>query len=175
MAWSAPPGFEGSYEVSDDGQVRGLDRLSLSRWGTKNNPTKGVIKSQRINRWGYATVMLGVGVRQKKHLLVHRLVLSAFAPVEGWQELQVNHKDGNKQNNSLSNLEWVTCRENVLHSYRVLGKKLGQAHGRAKLTNDQALEIRGIAGRSQQSIADEYGVSQQVISSILRRKTWTHI
>ena len=119
--------------------------------------------------------MAFLGVGKKQGFLVHRLVLSAFAPVEEWQELQVNHKDGKKSNNHLSNLEWVTPSQNKVHAYYVLGKGIGSKHGSAKLTEEQVLAIRQIEGRSQQSIANEYGVSQAVISSILRRETWTHI
>ena len=171
MAWATPPDFEGRYEVSDEGVVRGLDRFRLNRWG-QQVPVVGVVKRQRVNRLGYATVMLGIGVQRKKHMLVHRLVLSAFAPVHEWRQLQVNHKDGDKLNNCLSNLEWATAKENLLHARRVLLLCRGEEHGRAKLTNEQVRAIRLITGRSQQSIADEYGVSQPVISNILRGKTW---
>nr|DAF58718.1 MAG TPA: homing endonuclease [Siphoviridae sp. ctxMM9] len=49
---------------------------------------------------------------------VHRLVLENYNPVDGMETLQVNHIDGDKQNNNLNNLEWVTCQENILHAYK---------------------------------------------------------
>jgi hypothetical protein len=169
--WTPVLGLEDKYEISDHGRVRGLDRWRDGRWGNKVFVPGVEIKS-RPNRLGYIDVRLGVGVKAKKHFTVHRLVLSSFAPVDGWQQLQVNHKDGDKANNRLENLEWCTAQENQLHARRVLLKQRGEKHGRAKLTDEQVRVIKSIAGRSQQSIADEYGVSQPVISAILRGKTW---
>jgi hypothetical protein len=173
--WLPVSGLEDRYEVSDHGNVRGIDRWRKSRWEGQQMFVPGVPIKQADHRQGYKQVYLGVGVKQKKWFLVHRLALSTFAPIDGWQQLQVNHQDGVTSNNHLSNLEWVTPSQNRDHACRVLGKGIGSKHGRAKLTEEQVLVIRQIKGRSQQSIADEYGVSQVVISSILRRKTWTHL
>ena len=92
------------YEVSNLGRVRHARR-------------KMVLKMQN-NRYGY----LGIRTRQGQ-LYPHKQVALAFCP--GWREgLQVNHKDGNKQNNRATNLEWVTPSENTLHGYYVLGQKV---------------------------------------------------
>lgn len=50
---------------------------------------------------------------------VHRLILENFKPVENMDKMQVNHIDGNKWNNKLSNLEWVTCSENNKHAHKI--------------------------------------------------------
>lgn len=70
-----------------------------------------------INSRGYVLVVLN-----KKFYRVHRLVAQSFIPVEKDKEF-VNHKDGNTTNNDVSNLEWVSHCDNILHSYRVLGRK----------------------------------------------------
>ena len=56
---------------------------------------------------------------------MHRVVLSTFAPVEGWESLTVNHKNGNPLDNRLENLEWMTLSENTSHARRILGSGMG--------------------------------------------------
>lgn len=120
--WKDIKGYEGKYQVSDCGNVKSLAREHPLN---KCNDNKILKPSERR---GYLTVMLwndGVGAWRS----VHRLVAEAFIPNhEGKQ--QVNHIDGDKHNNNLSNLEWSTPKENVRHSFDVLGRK---AHSRKVL------------------------------------------
>ena len=67
---------------------------------------------------------MSVPIQGKTHL-VHRLVAKAWLASTWFEGAEVNHRDGNKRNNHISNLEWVTRQENELHSYRVLGKGKG--------------------------------------------------
>jgi hypothetical protein len=98
----------------------------------------------------------------------------------------VNHKDGNKKNNNVLNLEWSTYSDNMRHSWQQLGiyknRKLalprGEANKNAKLTAMQVKEIRAryIPRRvGAHLLAKEYGVSKPAIRSILARKTWAHV
>jgi hypothetical protein len=103
MKWRYITGFEGRYEVSETGLVR-------------NSRTECLLKGVRYPN-GYLGVQLGRG----KTYLRHRLVAAAFVP--GDTSLQVNHLDGDRANNTASNLEWVTCGENHKHSYRELSRK----------------------------------------------------
>lgn len=126
-AWKAVPGYEGSYEVSDLGDVRALPRVMTvpCRWG-------GVMSKQWRGRvlkpWsagsGYRCVALGLG-REHRHY-VHRLVARAFIDVEPFEGAEVNHRNGNKLDNSCQNLEWVTRRANCLHATHILNKRSGQ-------------------------------------------------
>jgi NUMOD4 motif/HNH endonuclease len=118
--WKAIAGFEGRYEVSSDGDVRSLNTLEKvkNRWGgeTARRRIGRTLAPQRFPN-GYLSVRLG---RDNCHL-VHRLVAAAFIP--GDQTLQVNHKNGVRDDNSAANLEWLTASDNHRHSYRELNRK----------------------------------------------------
>lgn len=103
-SWLPVCGYESFYEISCSGDVR---RIGASK---KLSPT--------CNNMGYLYVSLSAKGRVKKFTL-HRLVASTFLSGEG----VVNHKDGNKQNNHVSNLEWVTYSENNKHAYKTGLKK----------------------------------------------------
>lgn len=90
-----------NYSISKDGQVM-------------NNTTGQYLKGQK-NKNGYWSVNLSLP-RDKKRLYIHRMVMETFAPNENGANLEVNHKDANKDNNTLENLEWVTSAENKAHA-----------------------------------------------------------
>jgi Zn-dependent peptidase ImmA (M78 family) len=85
--------------------------------------------------------------------------------------LQVNHKDGNKDNNALVNLEYCTSSENLLHASRVLGTRRGEALGIGKIKESDIKPIREDK-RILREIAAEYGVSLQAIHHIKRKRSW---
>lgn len=137
--WKDIEGYEGYYQVSNMGQVRGLDRVVPQRWG--HAKIKGKIKSIHLDAYGYPAVHLAKDNTNKART-VHRLVAIAFCSgrMDG---LVVNHKDADRTNNKASNLEWVTVQENVVHSFR-MGRKLpsGQNAPLSKLMNADARMIR---------------------------------
>lgn len=110
--WKDIEGYEGLYQVSNLGRVKRM------RFINKNtNIEKERIKSQKIRKDGYLEVALyknGKG----KYIQVHRLVAKSFIP-NPKKLPQVNHIDGNKQNNKMDNLEWCDCQENMQHSYKI--------------------------------------------------------
>ena len=109
---------------------------------------------------------------------VHKAVIAAFVgPVPNG--LQINHIDGIKTNNHASNLEYVTLRENIQHGWDSgLMTQIGESSVRAKLKSDDVKNIRAEyaqGDRSQQDIADEYGVDRSNIGLIVRGESWRHL
>jgi hypothetical protein len=105
-----------NFEVSNIGRVRSSDR-KVSCHKTHWRIVKGKILKGTVAQTGY--IQFGIS---KKSVLAHRLVAEAFIPkIEG--KNHVNHKDGNKTNNHVDNLEWCTPAENIKHMFDVLGVK----------------------------------------------------
>ena len=170
--WLPVKGFEELYEVSNFGNVRSRDKITRDGrfW-------RGRELGKHDAGSGYHQVILSVdGVYYRRY--VHRVVAEAFIPNNGMKP-EVNHKDGNKHNNVVSNLEWVTKSENGLHTVRVLGRKPAfkgpfKPGANRKFTDEQVREIRKDV-RSQKVIAAEYGVEQTTISAIKRRKNYKYV
>ena len=118
VVWRPVNGYEGRYEVSNSGVIRSLDVAVRCR-GKGIRIHKGKLLPYRANNRDYLTVSLTKD-NITKSFLVHRVVAEAFIP--NCDALpQVNHKDGNKANNDVSNLEWVTDNENKAHSSIAVG------------------------------------------------------
>lgn len=165
IEWRDIDGFEGLYQVSNNGQVR-----SLARPTTFDRVLKPVL------RGGYHCVSLSKkGLSRQIH--IHTLVASAFVS-RLFGRTFINHKDGNKLNNRSGNLEWCTRSENDLHAYRTGLRKptQGEKNGQARLTG---ADIHWIYDHSaeftQKQIANRFGVSNQHVSDILTGKKWRHI
>ena len=112
---------------------------------------------------------------------VHRLVAEAFIPNPENKDT-VNHIDGNKQNNIVSNLEWVNRTEQMIHAYN-LGLKtsrIGSKNSNAKLTDEQVREIRKLyVPQSKEfgtvALGKKYGVTNRVIGLIVNGKAYKNV
>lgn len=117
--WRDIEGYEGIYQVSSWGGVRKftpnavVDLISLKIYSNYK-----MLNPERTKK-GYLRVDLYDADGNRKHYKVHRLVANAFIPNPDGKP-QVNHKDGNKKNNSVTNLEWVTDAENKKHRKELL-------------------------------------------------------
>ena len=166
--WRAVVDYEGLYEISDFGRVRSaIDR---------KNTFKGKILKQETGVWGYKRVRLYKNGKSQA-IKVHKIVITAFIGRRP-DGKEVNHKDGDKTNNWLDNLEYVTPSENIRHAYRTgLASQRGEKNANSKLTEDDVHEIRRLLlkGMTQKTIAAMFNVSQQRISSINVGDSWAYL
>lgn len=174
--WKDVPGFEGLYEVSDQGRVRSLDRIieTRSRWGgTKLCRLKGRVLKQAT--FGASRQHKVVSLGQGNQDFVHRLVLLAFvgpAP-EG---TECRHLDGDGGNNRLENLTWGTRFENIADRKR-LGEEnpaRGERAGRSTLTEDNVRYIRRemVCGRSYAAIGRDIGATRNAVRNVAIGRCW---
>jgi hypothetical protein len=119
--WRPVAGFEGYYEVSNFGDVRSVDRIVPRDGPTGNMMRKGQLITPHVTPKGYLRCQLGMN-GQKANKMVHRLVAEAFIPNPD-DKPEVNHRNGNKQDNHIDNLEWATQSENQTHAYQLGLKK----------------------------------------------------
>lgn len=103
--WKPVVGYEHTYEVSDKGNVR-----SIARKGSNNKTYGGIVRKQCTNIWGYKHVCLYQDGTERTRT-VHRMVAEAFIPNPDNLPC-INHKDEDKTNNSVGNLEWCTYKYN---------------------------------------------------------------
>ena len=124
----------------------------------------------RAHSGGYRMVTLWTP--KQKECFIHRLVAFAFLPNP---KRCVNHKDGNKSNNHVSNLEWVTDSENQKHSYaNGLNSRNGLNNGQSKLNNEIVLEIRSSL-ETGVFLSKKYKVSENTIRNVRKNRSWTNI
>lgn len=180
--WRPIEGFEGCYEVSSEGRVRSLSRTIIRRDG-KPLTLHGMVLDAKPNSRGYPRVTLSAQGHPAWRT-VHSLVAAAFLPLppgpigSGIDEYTVNHKDGDKTNNRVINLEYVTGANNVLHAREAgLLDVRGSKNGRAKVTPELVREIRGLyaQGARQVDLAEMFGIDQTNISRIVRRASWAEV
>ena len=100
--WKDIPLYEGLYQASNLGRIKSL--------------RKNKIMSQQLNKYGYSIIILWKN-GYKKTIFVHRLIAMAFLKMS-YKRRFVNHKDGNKLNNNVNNLEWCSTQENNVHAYK---------------------------------------------------------
>lgn len=151
------------YIIYDDGNI----------FDIKNNK----FKTQNVTYKGYMKVSLWID-NKYKNKFVHRLVMETFCPIDNMNNLQVNHKDGNKKNNHLSNLEWCTQSENQKHAFKNgLISRVGEKNSQCKQNEEQVLRIIEDLKSSIpiQKISEKYNISKSTISAIRNKKLWKHL
>lgn len=153
-------------EVSSHGRVRTLPRRVESRNGIAQTRPGKVLSPWKGNN-GYLHIAVKNEERRVKYL-VHRLIAMCWVP--GDHTLTVNHIDGEKLNNSLSNLEWITKEENTRHQWRTGLVK----HPGAKITEDCVRAIRGSTKRASE-IAQEFDLCEAAIYMIRKRTRWADV
>jgi hypothetical protein len=172
--WKNIEGYDGWYQVSNMGRVRSWKHKGVLKQKMKN---PRILSPGRLSS-GYRQVGITDIDGKRKSKYISRLVASAFiSNIDN--KPQVNHIDGNKDNNRASNLEWVTDKENKHHANNTgLMKNKGEDNQYSKLTEEDVLEIRSaykLGCFTQKEIGNAYNVKQAIVSKILNRKLWKHI
>ena len=158
--WKPITDYEELYQISNLGNVKSLKRgKNLKSWICKG------YKQVRLCKDGVC-----------KTYYIHRLVALTFL-INPLNLKQVNHIDGIRNNNTEKNLEWCSCLDNIIHSYKVLKTKLGENHPRATLKEQEVLKILDLLEKktSQTEIAKIFNVSKYVIFDIKRGKSWSYL
>lgn len=162
--WALIKGYESSYKVSNLGNVYSLKTNKLLKF--------------HYGSCGYLNVFLYNGFNKKNTKKIHRLVAIAFID-NPENKPEVNHKDTNKHNNIVSNLEWATGKENVQHAKRngLLENRKGEDNAFSKLTEEQVKEIRNLrsSGMTLTRIAKQYSIAETTVSQIANYRSWKHI
>lgn len=112
--WKDIQGFEGSYQISNLGRVKSLERDIYTKDGVFQRHKRETIKTLKTNSDGYKGVTLTVNGIKTRTVTVHILVAEAFIPKPNdYEVFEVNHIDADRTNNIVTNLEWVTHQENI--------------------------------------------------------------
>lgn len=158
--WIPVVDYEDIYDVSDHGRIRRSSRILI-----------GDIRDD-----GYVAYCLSDGNGNQSTHYAHVLVADAWLG-EKPDDMEINHRDGNKQNNSVWNLEYITHSENSKHAVVIGLHKIrrGSSHGMARLSEQQVNEIKELYATGKYTRADlqhMYGVSKTSISNIVTNRSW---
>lgn len=175
--WVFIPRTDKHYQVSNLGRVRSVERKTSAKGGgTRVSPS--VIRAEHHDKDGYRIINLSIGGKQRT-IRVHQEVLKGFAPGCSNPLLQVNHRNGNRADNRIANLEWVTCGENIRHAHRTIPRETvrGDKSPLAKLTKEQVEEIRRryipqCLHNGGAALSRQFQVSKQTISDIVHGRKY---
>lgn len=165
--WKVISGTENLYLISDLGRVRAIEKVNVNNGFIKNKIIPEHILKDSCNGRGYRYITISIK-RVRKNYYVHRLVASAFLENKLCCE-EVNHIDGDKANNKLTNLEWVSKKQNMQHAVRtglVKSKRGDNVHAK-KTINIVTGKIFACAKDAADSIQCNYGTFKDG----LRRKS----
>ena len=153
--------------------IKDFEKYSITRDGRVWSSKRNIYLSAGLAGKGYPMVVLWQYGKPYARL-IHRLMAQAYIP-NPENKPEVNHKDGDKTNNFLNNLEWATSRENRLHGYKLGLHGSGENHHQAKLKQSQVDYIREQHATGKYTftrIAKAFGVSTSLISKIVARTKW---
>lgn len=161
--WKDIENYEGVYQVSNYGRIKSFAQKSL-----------GKIKIPHILNKGYLRIGLDKNANEVLYL-VHRLVAMAFIP-NPFKKPQINHKNSNKQDNKVQNLEWCTNGENLKHSYSMgIHCQDGMKNNNVKLNELQVRVIRKCKDIDNVKLGKIFNVNNTTIGRIKRKTTWISI
>ena len=155
------------------------DWYYVSNYGRVYSRFSGLLIKPILIKAGYLEVRLSTKNNTQIPVLSHRLVMITFKPIPNPSNFEVNHIDGNKINNNINNLEWVTRQENILHAYQTGLKKAGEAINFCKINEATVHEICRLLSmkKSTKEITEILNLQghKSLINEIKRRKNWKQI
>lgn len=173
--WMNCVGYEGNYMVSNYGRIKSVEREipGSDRCGGSFRLGQKLIKFKIGTTGYYSFTMCKNGGR--KDSLVHRIVALAFIPNPN-NYPYINHKNLNKLDNRVDNLEWCTQKINIHHAIEnnCIPRFYGEDTSGAKLSNEMVMEILNAEGRFG-DIAKKYGISRGNVGYIKSGKTWSSV
>lgn len=152
----------------------------ISNYGRIYSSYNNIILEQQYNHSGYLQVGLMTNTG-RIHRKVHRLVMISFLYFDECNTYQVNHRDGNKMNNFIYNLEWCTPKENIAHSinFGLRSTFIGESNPKAKISTDQAKYIGYLLMKKQYSDEEISNITNcksiDIIRSIALGNTWNNL
>lgn len=163
------PDIKDCYTINDSGEIR--------------NTNTGNYISKKKEADGYIRVSLMKKSGGTRYVQFHRLLMMAFRPVEGMEKLQVNHIDGNKQNNNFENLEWCIAQENLNHAIRTGLKRFDYLYGEktnfSHYTEKDALKVIELLKTNQYTDKEISNITgypaRSFITKIRCRETWRYL
>lgn len=171
-------GFEGLYSVTIDGKVWRHDKaVPVGVNGGVDHRDARWLNPYKLK--GYKRVHLAIDGK-KFARFVHRIVAEAFLPNPQKLPL-VNHIDGDKTNNSVSNLEWCTAKENSDHAYKTglhkASRSFGEANGQAKVNSETVKAMRQLFKQvgNTAEVARQFGLNPKHAYDICHYKRWSHV
>lgn len=173
--WKDIKELDNYYEISNFGRIRSKSREIKGPYGTRFTNVR--IIASFITTKGYQGVRISL-FGNKYNFFVHRLVALYFIP-NTENKPQVNHKDGNKQNNNDWNLEWSTNKENCVHASIIKLSPMGERSYCAILDQNKVLAIRRLHKINPKfkkvKIAQKLGISLSALYQVIVRTNWKHI
>lgn len=168
--WKDVVGHEGFYQVSNLGQVKSLPRTVNNKFYSGK-----VLSTKNSNPKQYEKTSLHDS-GASRYYKVHQLVARAFIPNPD-NKREVNHIDGNKHNNKVDNLEWVTSKENKEHNHKLGITRIGERHQNSILNEDTVKQIKLMLkdGISQTVIARHFNLKTYMVNNIKRENTWKYL
>lgn len=160
-----------NHQVSNFGNIKNKGTLTKIDSRGRFGKLKSKILKNRLSENKYLITF--------NNYLIHRLVAIYFIP-NPLNLPEVNHKDGDKLNNHVSNLEWCTKSENIQHAFNTGLNKgaIGELSGNCKLTEKEVIKIRelySLGTYNQYELASQYNIKQQQVSRIVNNKRWKHL
>ncbi len=167
--WLGIPNYTEQYQASNFGRIKYMQRVVTSGNGAKQNLIERIMH-QVINGTGYCATTRTFVFNGKQTNLVHRLVANCFLTNEN-NYSDINHISGVKTDNTLSNLEWCSRSQNLIHAVKLMGHYSGVKSGKSKFSQQDVVDIFNAKG-THREIAEKYKVSHSVIGFIKRKQSY---